>query len=1048
MLRAVAGHSRLTIGLPRDPRNTARETRARFEYQDACVVLRCIPNLIPGGTVEAVVIEWTTDYVVLGSDGRLELVSVKHREQDQRAWTFGDLAKEHVFRDLHAIWREADEDGDYVFESSRAVGPRLRRVIADATEPATEAAAQLARVLGTDQAEAARFAARLVLPQTATPDRGHIREVATARLGEVMSQLGLDPALASECVRAMEARVAAIAVDRPLDPTRRVRALAGLMRDVRDQQGQEVANFFLTMDELRGIVTTTAIGRLVPARAHPPADDPLFTGREAELAELANLLTTGADGMVTPVVLTGMPGIGKTALSARFAATSPKRARMISADSRAALISGIHQLNPVEPLAAPGGPSAAQPSRPSEPTIPDDPGLLLIIDGLSDPAVVAGLLPRASRTSILITATCPHVDDGFRHLPVGGLSPADAEAYLRRVMPAAQNLSLLITAFDGNALGLVQGANYCMNASITPRQYIERLQRDPTRLLDRGHAVGHPQTIAAAISAGLTEACTEPTARALASALSWLAPDPVPEWVFGKPPILVKPAHEDPDRDRGIHEVAEDLARLTDPLILDAAIVSLARHGLVSREGDGLRMHHLVQDVAQASVGYPAQTAYYQATVGVLLAAVSRDDIRPSPDVLFSHLAAVVHAAARISSDPLITSYLMVWLGEQHFDYGDLEPATSYLQQAAEVARQPGLRREVLSAILRVLVRVRRAAGDVDAALAGADEWAEAARSAGLDLDEYHARFARVATLAYAHRFGQAGRELGELAGQLRPTGLTVSDTIMELSVLAEICRAGGDAEAALDALTQAKGLARDQTTGLTRADHIAALSAQASELEMDLGHPAHALERQREAVCAARELGLRTPLANELQRLASRLIDCDQTEEAAEVLSELKQFIGAVGEPSRPRGGFLHASGRLALANGDADNASRLLAAAIEALEASGEPFRPELATAWYNLGTAQMTLRQPVNAAASYQKAREIEAGIYGEDHPELIATEYSQAVALYASGDLDAAAEAINQCLQIIRGGGSQARIWRDRALTLAITIDLQGSAPAEI
>jgi anthranilate phosphoribosyltransferase len=93
-------------------------------------------------------------------------------------------------------------------------------------------------------------------------------------------------------------------------------------------------------------------------------------------------------------------------------------------------------------------------------------------------------------------------------------------------------------------------------------------------------------------------------------------------------------------------------------------------------------------------------------------------------------------------------------------------------------------------------------------------------------------------------------------------------------------------------------------------------------------------------------------------------------------------------------------------------------------------------------------MTLRQPVNAAASYQKAREIEAGIYGEDHPELIATEYSAAVALYASGDLNAAAEAINQCLQIIRRGGPQARIWRDRALILAITIDARGSAPAEI
>src|SRR5262249_25073810 len=147
---------------------------------------------------------------------------------------------------------------------------------------------------------------------------------------------------------------------------------------------------------------------------------------------------------------TGMPGIGKTALAVRFATISQKRARLIPADSRAALLSGIHQINPPEPPSASGGAGPVQPSRLSEPMLPDDPGLLLIIDGLSDPSVVAGLVPRKSRTSIVITSTSPHVDDGFRHLRLGGLSPVDADAYLRRVMPAEHDPSPLITAFDGN----------------------------------------------------------------------------------------------------------------------------------------------------------------------------------------------------------------------------------------------------------------------------------------------------------------------------------------------------------------------------------------------------------------------------------------------------------------------------------------------------------------------------------------------------------------------------------------------------------------------
>jgi hypothetical protein len=90
-----------------------------------------------------------------------------------------------------------------------------------------------------------------------------------------------------------------------------------------------------------------------------------------------------------------------------------------------------------------------------------------------------------------------------------------------------------------------------------------------------------------------------------------------------------------------------------------------------------------------------------------------------------------------------------------------------------------------------------------------------------LDLDEYHARFARVATLAYAHRFAQAGRELRELTSRPRPAGLTISDTIIELSVLAEIRRGDGQAEAALDAITEAAS-AQPTTRRLARSMTVA----------------------------------------------------------------------------------------------------------------------------------------------------------------------------------------------------------------------------------
>jgi hypothetical protein len=991
------------------------------------------------------VIEWTTDYVVLASDGRVELVSVKHREEDQPAWSFADLVKENVFRDLHKVWKQTGENGDYVFVSNRGFSRRLRSAVEKAADPGTSEAVKLASVLGVSAEEAARFASRFVLPREPVPDRRYIHDVAVAQMAAVMPQLGLDPQMARACVTALEERVAAIAVDRPLEPEQRIQALAGLMREVRQQGAPSIGDYMLTMDDLREVVAATASGRRVEARVRRPVIDPLFSGRDGELVSLGKMLAPRPDGLVTPAVLTGMPGVGKSALAERFAASRP-RATVIAADTRPGLLAGLHLLNPPpEPLASPDGRGYMERSpHPPEPAIPDDPELLLVIDGLSDPSGIAGLVPRASRTAILITTTSPHVDDGFQHLAVGGLSDADAESYLSRVLPTLESdaLALLIRAFNGNALGLVQSANYCLATGVTPVQYLERLRRDPVRLLDLGHAVDHPQTIGAAISAGLAQACIEPAARALADALALLAPDPVPEWIFSKPPVLVAremEADDAADDDDTCH-AAEQLAALADPLVLDSAVMSLARHGLVRRVPSGLRMHQLVQEVARTSASPPLR-ARYAATVGLLLAAMVADDSRPSPDALTPHIAAVIQAADQASADPLVTSYLIRWLGNQHYESGDLATAVSYLRQAADIATQADLPHEALLTILHDLVRVHRSAGATDDALADADRWADAARSAGASLEEYHARFSRIATLAYASRFQQAAAEhAAATSPTAESTDLTVSDQIMELSVLAEIRRGLGDTATALDLVDQASELARDQTTGLRRADHLAALGSQASALERDLGHTQIAVERHREAVIAARELGLRMPLVRQLQGLASRLLDNNDAEEAEQALNEAREIATAESQESQLLGDFLQTEGRIALAREDYGTSSSHLSAAIPLLEAKGEHYRSDLATAWYNLATAQMQLAEAVLAASSYMTARDIEAGIYGNDHPELISTEYSLAVALLTCGDIASADEAVNRCLAIIRRGGQQARDWRHRALKLAIIIDL--------
>ena len=101
-------------------------------------------------------------------------------------------------------------------------------------------------------------------------------------------------------------------------------------------------------------------------------------------------------------------------------------------------------------------------------------------------------------------------------------------------------------------------------------------------------------------------------------------------------------------------------------------------------------------------------------------------------------------------------------------------------------------------------------------------------------------------------------------------------------------------------------------------------------------------MERQREAVSVTRELGLRMPLARQLQGLASRLLDNGDAEEAAKALGEVKEIAEAEGQESQLRGDTLQTAGRIALAREDPVTASRQLSEAIPLLRPKASPTAP----------------------------------------------------------------------------------------------------------
>ena len=328
-----------------------------YEYQDKCVALRCIHNLLPESPVEAVAVEWSTDYALLG-EGEPELVSVKHRGPGQGDWTFGKLKDENVFRDLHAVWKAMGEAGDFVFESNAGYARDLacfRRHPRDRNERDTAVLRKLSGLLQANGEETERFVQHFWLREPPLPSSDYMDAVAERDLATVMERLGLDPATARQCFAALASRVAAASTERPPEPALRVTRLTGFMRDITGHADRDGASRVLEMAELRDVVAEES-ARVSASRgpASPAGSAPGY-GRPGSVVEALPLaaaaldyapllarigldqfagrewLITAIEGAVTAEALPGMPrvgryvlvraaaGLGKTTLAGRLA---------------------------------------------------------------------------------------------------------------------------------------------------------------------------------------------------------------------------------------------------------------------------------------------------------------------------------------------------------------------------------------------------------------------------------------------------------------------------------------------------------------------------------------------------------------------------------------------------------------------------------------------------------------------------------------------------------------------------------------------------------
>ncbi|MCZ0209574.1 tetratricopeptide repeat protein, partial [Streptomyces sp. UMAF16] len=345
-----------------------------------------------------------------------------------------------------------------------------------------------------------------------------------------------------------------------------------------------------------GIYNSTV--HLAPGELRPPAevearaglDDlphgpGLFVGRGNELERLDAALAAPGAALVQAVH--GLGGIGKSTLAAHWAATRPHGhapVRWITADTPAAVRQGLADLaTALQPVLARALPVEALAEWGLQ-WLASHTGWLIVLDNVTDPADIAGLLARARGGRFLITSRLATAwSDAVTLVRLDVLHPDESLALLTRIATATSPGRSLEGAADlcdelGHLpLAVEQAAAYlAQNPLTTPRTYLQLLARHPAAMYRQGAATTPAERTIARIWNITLDRIThlQPHAADLLRTLAWYAPDHIPATLAVRP---------------------------DDPPALHTALGLLTAYNLVTPDpaAETLAVHRLVQALAR-----------------------------------------------------------------------------------------------------------------------------------------------------------------------------------------------------------------------------------------------------------------------------------------------------------------------------------------------------------------------------------------------------------------------------------------------------------------
>lgn len=1044
--------------LYRDRRNTARETRARFAYQDECVALRIVRNLTEGD-IESVVLEWSTDYALRTSRGEVEIVSVKHVEPSQGPWTLGRLKAASVLIDLHRVWREMEEVGDYVFESNAGVAPDLAKLFSsDDVNPGNPLVAHVAKHLNAGTEEAARFLNVLTISPV-LPRRNEISDVAIQEMRAVLRRLQRDENLAEVKYGEIVGEVAAASTDVPPTPSERLSRLGGLARTAfARQQESNDAHQILLMRDLRRIVESSDTCHIYGIDSNRLLDlqsDPLFTGRADHLAQLSVLLRPGDETEVPPVVIHGLTGNGKTSLAMEWAAQNSGaiESTIISASSRNSILTGVANLTGADVPGVLVTDHALDQNDPHKlPALPSSPHLLLILDGLVNPGDLDGVVARRSRTRVIVTTTLTHVDDAYADIPLGPWTEQEALAYVQRILRSGpgDRARELVEALGSHPMAVSQAVHYCRTQHLSISDYLVRLNRHPGRTLEVGSVIRNREPASRAIELALLAVVRQSSdALSILRILSFASAYPVPEWMFEADvslPLLDVPTQIGPSSrvrsrlDRTWRRGWKIFDRLADPVNRDVAIACLHRYSLVVRESGYLSVHPLVQRLVHDAIPKRDIKTWLRVSMGLFaqltpdLAGSSSGHSGDDSLDLLPHMISVIDHALNAGYSPPVATVTLANASGLHIDLGDPSSGNQFAERAVEISMRQG-DVQLTQYTLARLSRARQALSRTDDTLDTIAQREGLARTSRDHTRLYFALRDRLMVTLGASRFDDAEaaeRELIQYLGNAKISAQMAVEVGLCRARLAWARQRAGEAQVHIDAATEAARHAELSSYYIEELSDTAALIASAQ------GDSAAARRHSR----AAFERAKRTSPAPNL-RLASRavaycsfLLDEGNTSDTHDLLeTALQQVLDLTGTGSAEHGIVLAQLGRcLFLKGNDQRKAQDTLEYAESILRRHGGTTKQALASTNVHLAQIFSSLGQYSEARDCIRRSIGIDTEMFGERSIEvgkdlLISVKIEASARRYIDAD-----RVLNRCLEIFRVSPAQAGSWLSHAIDL--------------